>query len=180
VGTNGQVLTADSAETTGVKWSAAPNASALVELRNPQQSANPGNVWPTVETLTAWEAWHWQFLKDVDGKLFGIVRVGVGYSAPKIRLVCFWNATTGVARLSIAWAAVADGASLNPASLTAITAQDITVPATARLRKNVDFAIGSALNEGDTLLLSIYHEGAHANDTVAVNTQLLAAYLLPV
>jgi len=51
------------------------------------------------------------------------------------------------------------------------------VPGTAYLRKDVTFALTEALAAFDTLLVQVYHEGAHANDTLAVNTLLLGASL---
>jgi hypothetical protein len=140
-------------------------------------ATNAGNCFPTVTTLTAWEEWHWEFVKDVDGKLFGVVR-SPGTTAAKIVLSTIYNATTGVARWSVSWASFADAASANPASLTAITSQDITVPGTARLRKEVTFTLGSQPPTGDLIIVQIFHEGAHANDTVAVNSELLDARLL--
>lgn len=150
-----------------------------IDLLSAQQVTNPGNAFPMIAALTAWEAWHWEFLKDVDGAIFGRVYVPAAISVtipPKIVLTLGANATAGVTRLSASYAAVPDGASLNPASLTAITAQDITVPATARLRKDVTFTLATQPAAGDLLLVKLTHEGAHANDTLAANTELYGAW----
>lgn len=156
------------------------SGAIAVDLRNPQVGANVGNCFPTVTALTAWEELHWEFVKDVAGKLYGIVKVPAsGTTAAKIVLSILANATSGVTRLNVKWAGVADAASLNPASLTAITSQDITVPGTARLRKDVTFTLASQPAANDILIVEIEHEGAHANDTLAVNTELLGAWLLP-
>jgi hypothetical protein len=59
-----------------------------------------------------------------------------------------------------------------------LTAQDVTVPGTALVRKDVTFSV-SGLVGGDVLVLAIAHDGAHANDTLAVNTLLYGAWLEP-
>lgn len=150
-----------------------------IDLRNPQMASNAGNVFPNVTALTAWEEWHWEFVKDVDGKLFGLVRMpSTAPTAAKVVLSTIYNATSGVSRWSVSWASFADAASANPSSLTAITSQDITVPGTARLRKDITFTLGSQPAASDLVIVQIFHEGAHANDTVAVNSELLGAYFL--
>ena len=58
------------------------------------------------------------------------------------------------------------------------SSQDITVPATAYLRKDVTFAL-TGLAGADLIAFYIKHEGAHANDTLAVNTWLFGAWLEP-
>jgi hypothetical protein len=155
-----------------------------IDLRNPRISSLAGNAFWTVGGLTAWDAGRWEFVKDVDGKVYGTAvipkNVAVTPNA-KIVLAIAANATTGLTRLSIASKAVADAESLNPASLTAETAQDVTVPATARLRKDVTFPASGVLAEAvaadDVLVVEVFHEGAHVNDTLAVNTELYEAWL---
>lgn len=151
-------------------------ASNVIDLRNPQVAANAGNCFPTVSALTDWEAWHWEFVKDVDGKLYGLAKIGSSLPT-KIALEIAAAATSGVTRISVGHKAIGDGESLNPATLTQITAQDITVPGTSRFRKKVTFTITESLAPEDLLLIEVFHEGAHANDTLAVNTELYTAYL---
>ena len=163
----------------GTAWAPGAGVESLpIDLRNPQFASNAGNSFPNVVSLTAHESMHWEFVKDVDGKLFGVVR-SPGTTAAKIVLSTRYNATTGVARWSVAWASFADAASSNPASLTSLTSQDITVPGTARVRKDVTFTLGSQPPAGDLIVVQIFHEGAHANDTVAVNSEIMGAYLVP-
>lgn len=172
-GAAGQVLTAAGGD--AVDWAAGGAGNFIpIDLRNPN-----ANAFPTVAALTDWEAWHWELVKDVDGKIFGVARVppGVTPASPQLILEIGANATSGVTRLSVGTKAVADGESLNPSALTQETAQDITVPGTARLRKTVTFNITEPLAAGDLVLVEIFHEGAHANDTLAVNTELYGAYL---
>lgn len=155
-----------------------------IDLRNPIVSSLAGNSFFIVTGLTAWDAGHWEFAQDVDGKIYGIATVPKNVSATpnaKIVLAIAANATTGVTRLQVKTKAVADTESLNPAALTAETAQDITVPATARLRKDVTFPSTGNLTEtvsaDDILIVEVFHEGSHVNDTLAANTELYEAWL---
>jgi hypothetical protein len=156
-----------------------------VDVRNPRVATLAGNAFYSALALTAWDAGHWEFVKDVDGKLYGLVPVPKNvHSTPNAKLVGIfgWNATTGVARLSAGTKAVADdGESMNPGSFTGETAQDITVPGTAYLTKRVTIpsagSLGEAVVADDLLIIELFHEGAHANDTVAVNTLLWSLFL---
>jgi hypothetical protein len=151
-----------------------------IKLTTPQVSvtANAGNSFWTVTGLTDWDFGHWEFLKDVDGKIYGQVLVPDGVTAATIRLAIAANATSGVTRLGIGSLTAADGETINPAALIDATKQDITVPGTAYLRKDVTFSL-TGLAGKDLLILEIFHEGSHANDTLAVNTILLGAWLEP-
>lgn len=150
-----------------------------IEIRNAQSASNAGNAFPAVITLADYELWCWAFKQDTDGKVFGICRIpeNVTPSNPQIILEIGANATTGVTRLSVATKAIANGESMNPSALTSEPAQDITVPGTARLRKKVSFNVTEPLEAGDLVVVEIFHEGAHANDTLAVATELYGAYL---
>jgi hypothetical protein len=137
-----------------------------------------------VGALTAWDAGHWEFVKDVEGRVYGTVAIPhnvAGTPAAKIVLALGANATSGVTRMTVGTKAVADGESLNPASFTAESAIDTTVPATARLRKDVTHPAAGALSEtvaaDDILIVEITHNGDHTNDTLAVNTELYSAWL---
>lgn len=151
-----------------------------VWLNAPRVSSLAGNCFWTVGGLTAWDAGHFEFVKDVDGKLYGLVAVPKNlHATPNAKLILdvAANATTGTSRLSASTKAVADGESLNPGALTAETAQDITVPGTARLRETVTFTLTETVAADDLLIVEVFHEGAHANDNLAVNTELYAAFL---
>lgn len=155
-----------------------------INFRNPRFTSLAGKAWWAPVGLTALDLGRWEFLKDDDGKIYGTVLVPRNVAATpnaKIVVSIMANATTGVTRLQVSTKAVADAESLNPASLTAETAQDITVPATARLRKDVTFPSSGSLTEAvaadDILLVELYHNGLHANDTLAVNTEVPEAAL---
>lgn len=157
-------------------WAAAGGVGGFIDLRNPRVTSLAGNSFWTVAGLTDWDFGHWEFVKDVDGKVYGVGRCS-GMTSGTIHLLIAANATSGVTRLSIGHKAIADGDSINPGSLTDITAQDITVPGTAYLAKEVTFTITESLTNKDILIVEVFHEGAHANDTLAVNTLLLGAWL---
>src|SRR5215471_11924980 len=113
-----------------------------IQLRNPQMAANQGNSFPTVSALTAWEEWHWEFVQKQLGKIFGTVRIPEGSTIAAQKIVLEIGANgTGNTRLSVKTYAVVAGASYNPASLFAITAQVVNIP-TARTRQTVTFTQG--------------------------------------
>lgn len=150
-----------------------------INLRNPRVSTLAGNTFFNVKALTNYDAGVWEFVKDVDGKVYGLVPVPKNLfatPAAKIILVTAYNATSLVSRWSVKSKNVADAATLD-ATFTAETAQDITVPGTAYFRKDVTFTLTNAPVASDMLLVEIFHEGAHANDTVAVNSLLFGAML---
>jgi hypothetical protein len=153
-----------------------------ISLRTPDMSTLQGNSTFAAIALT-WGALHvWSFVKDVDGKFYGLVTVPANLAVTpnaKIQFVLAANATSGVTRFGVATARVANAASLNPGSLTAETSQDITVPATAYVRKDVIFTLaGVTVQASDMLLVQITHEGTHANDTLAVNSLIFEPYLV--
>ena len=116
------------------------------------------------------------FLRDVAGYWYGHVRIPLDYvGTPKVILSVGANATSGVARLAVSSYRTADAASYD-GTYTTETAQDITVPGTAYLRKDVTFTITTAsIAVGDDLVVRVDHEGAHANDTLAADLLLFSA-----
>jgi hypothetical protein len=122
-------------------------------------------------------------IKDVAGELFGLVRIPENYvGTPKIEAIIAANATSGVTRLTCGAVTIAaDAASLDPASYTDETAQDITVPGTAYNDKLVTFPSSGSLaaatiSAGRLLAVRLQHNGTHANDTLAVNTLVLGLW----
>ena len=159
-----------------------------LDLRMPG-SVNAGNSFWTDVVLTAatpdLDMGHWEFVKDVVGDVFGLVTIPntIGATpAAKIILSIAANATTGATSLFVQGLCVADGQTYDAALDTAITTQDITVPATAYFRKEVSFTLATSggsfpVVAKDEMLIRIVHSGTDANDTLAVNTLLIAAYL---
>lgn len=153
-----------------------------IDLQNPRTATLAGNCFPSILALTNIDKFVWSFLLDVDGKLYGTVFVPSNLAptpAPAIILAIGANATSGVTTLNVSTKSVSTNAESYNATLTADTAQDITVPATARLIKEVTFTVGDLANiaANDILIVEIFHQGTAANDTLAVNTELLEAYL---
>lgn len=151
-----------------------------LDLRTPRVSTLAGNAFWTVVGLTDWDAARWEFVPAVDGKLYGVVQIPQSLAAapaPAIGLAVAANAAAGVTRISVATLPVADTESFNPAALIDEAAQDVVVPGTAYLRKDVTFALTPGIVAGDLLLVEVFHEGAHVNDTLAVNTLLFDAWL---
>jgi len=134
--------------------------------------------------LTATDFGLWQYLNDVEGRVYGVVLLPSNLATTpnaNIGLSVAANATTGSTRMTVSTKSVSNAASLNPSSLTAETALDTTVPATAWLRKDITFPasgnLGVTVVANDVLLVEITHNGDHANDTLAVPTNLVAAWL---
>ena len=142
-----------------------------VQLYVPDAS---GNGYPSLYDASPHRFLVPTFLKDVAGYWYGHVRIPQDYaSTPKIILSIAANATSGVARLAVSSYAIADAESYD-STYTTETAQDITVPATAYLRKDVTFSLTSTIAVGDDLIVRVDHEGAHANDTLAVDLLLVS------
>lgn len=169
-------------------WQAAGGGTSTIrvpiDLRNPRVTSIAGNAFFTVEGLTAWDIGRWEFVKDFEGKIYGVVAIPKNVHATpnaKIILSIGANATTGNTQLQVRTKAIADGESMNPSAFTDETAQTITVPGTARFRKDVTFPTSGSLGEtvaaDDLLLVEVFHDGDHASDTLNAATELYAAFL---
>jgi hypothetical protein len=136
-----------------------------------------GNGYPLLYDATPHRYMIPAFAKDVAGYWYGHLRVPQDYvSTPKIILSIGANATTGNTRLAVSTYTAADAESYD-GTYTTETAQDVTVPGTAYLRKDVTFTLTTSggLTAGDELIVRVDHEGAHVNDTLAVDTILFSA-----
>lgn len=147
----------------------------------PRSATLAGNSFWTVGARTNFDNGHWEFAKDVEGKIYCNVLVPntlAGTPAAAIVLELAANATSGVTSMVVSTAYIADGESLN-GSFTAETLQDVTVPGTAYLTKRVTFSLtnGGAPVALDHMFVEIFHDGDQANDTLAVNTELIGAWL---
>lgn len=148
-------------------------ASSPIEITTPGTNGN-AYWWPSPGTDHPIDLP--TFRRDVDGTFYGRAYVPDDYSADgAIVLSIAANATSGVTRLQVSYGLAADAENIDP-TLTAITAQDVTVPGTALLRKDVTFT-PSGLAAGDLLVVKVDHVGSHGNDTLAAETLLVEARL---
>lgn len=140
-----------------------------------------GNSTYNVAAFTSWQVGHWRYAKDVDGFVYGAATLpwNVTPTALVVGFNIAANATAGVTRMVAYATPVADGEQLNFAAWeVGPIAQDVTVPATAYLQKKVELTMtGATWAAGDTVVVSVGHNGAHANDTLAVETLLLNCWL---
>lgn len=161
-----------------------------IDLKNPSITDNAGNAFFNVTALTAatpdFDLGHWEFVKDVEGAIFGSVPVPkiIGATpAAKIILILAANATTGVTSMDVEARPIDnDDESLDQALDSTIAIQDVTMPTTAYKTKEVSFTLPTSGNgfpvvAEDILLVRIKHDGDKTEDTLAVNTLLKDAFL---
>ena len=110
------------------------------------------------------------------GDWYGHVRIPQNYaSTPQIVLSIGTNNTTGVTTMGVATAVVVPTTGqYNPASYTAETDQDVSVLATAYLRKDVTFSLSTTPAAGNDLLVRVRHNGTATNDTLTTDTILFS------
>ena len=147
-----------------------------IDWRNPNSVALAGNTWPTVQVLSSQELWMWQFRQDVNGALYGVVRIpnSAVVVAPKVYLELGATAA-GTTRMHVRATAVSDGETLDFASQDQTVIADVVLAA-GRVRKSQVYTL-TGIAPGDLVLVSLLHEGTHANDTLAVPTELYGGYL---
>lgn len=150
-----------------------------ISFKNPRTQTLAGNSFATVIAFTNFDLEVIEFVKDVDGKFYGLAHIPAGYGTVTTAKVVFdiiANATTGVTTMQISTAPIADDETVN-ASLTSITARDVTVPGTAYKIERVTETLASVPVAGDVIVIEFFHEGTATNDTLAVNTQIVNAYM---
>ena len=151
-----------------------------IDLRNPRMTTLAGNSFFTVFGFTNHDFGHWEFVKDVDGKIYGVVSIPPNVSGTpnaKCIIVLAANAITGVWRNIVNYKTVAPNETVQ-LTYTAGASQDITVPGTAYLTKEITHTLSTGTFTGRNLIfIEIFHEGAHVNDTLAVNGFVVDAFL---
>jgi len=88
-----------------------------ISILAPAVSANGGNAFFSVAGLTAQDYGHWEFVKSVQGNLFGQVAVPHNLNAtPNAKIILSFaaNAATGNTVIQIGTARIPAGTSINP------------------------------------------------------------------
>ncbi len=114
------------------------------------------------------------FIKDVDGFWWGIVRIPEDYAAAgTIILRVGANSTAGQVTSFIVSSKVRDTAATWDTALTAETVIDTTMSTTAYRPTDITFTLSTTPVAGSDLIVSIEHNGARAQDTLAVDSILM-------
>jgi hypothetical protein len=164
-------------------WPLAPQPNRVrlpVRLRVPRSSTLAGNTAFSVAALTAHDIAVWEFANNVEGRVHGYVLLPTALAAApvgEIRLLTASAVTTGNMRWRVATKSVADGQSLNPATLTAEAYQSIAAPAALWGMKEVVFPLTEVLAPRGILLVEVTRDGGNALDTNEGSAYVLEAYL---
>lgn len=145
-----------------------------IDLTNPQQAANGGNVVPTVVVLTSWELYGWSFAAAT-GQLMGNTRVPSNLTPPaNPRIYLEWaSATTGTAvNITVGASRVQTAGSWNPGSL-ATNQQPLTI-GTAWQKYTTVHQPTWILSGGDSAIIRIQRDAAGGNAGAVV---LISAWL---
>lgn len=133
-----------------------------------------GNAYPTVLDSSTRQLYY-ALSATADGAWYFRGQVPDDYgSAAAIVVVCIANATSGVHAIGVDLAAVKDNEDQDP-TLTALTVQGITVPATAYLQDRITFSSGlPTLEPGDRIIGRVTRDGdgSGGTDSLAVPTLL--------
>lgn len=136
-----------------------------------------GNAFPTVVDSSTRQGVH-ALLKDVSGRWHFRGLIPANYSStPVLKVAYIANATSGVTRLNVEYAVVSPSGGDADPTLTALTAQNDTVPGTAYAVRVLSFTGATGLAAGSFLEGAVHHDGANASDTLAVDTLILAVWL---
>lgn len=97
-------------------------------------------------------------------------------STPKIVPVFMTTATSGDVVLDADTKAVADGESFDPSTDDDAVTATVTVPGTARLRKDQSMDLSGTYAADDVVLLKIARDGAQGADTLAAEMLFVGAW----
>lgn len=121
------------------------------------------------------------YAKDVDGELWGIIRVPQNYASGgkiilRITTPATGGGTIGVGRFTVS-TLVKGSTEVLDAALTAETAQDITLSNTGYSMVDATFTLTTTPVAGKDMIVKIQHNGTHANDTCTNDIILVNAVL---
>ena len=156
-----------------------PRLRLPVRLRVPRSSTLAANATFNVTALTAHDIAVWEFVNNVEGRVYGYVLLPVTVAAnpaAELRLLTASAAASGNTRWRVATKGVADGQSLNPAALTAEAYQNVPSGG-AWVMKEVTFALTEPLLPRGILLVEVTRDGGNALDTAEGIAYLIEAYL---
>lgn len=151
-----------------------------VDLRSPRIQTLAGNAFWTVSGMsTTSDLGHWEFLQNVDGKVYGEVKVPPNMAATPNVYFEAWishaNGTTGeVTSLQVNYLHRSTGESLTTAFTTS-TVRDFTVSNTADVIELVrlpESGFITAPVAGDITFVEFFHDGDKPADTLSENTRL--------
>lgn len=162
-----------------------------IDLTTPDTTANPGNVFFTVDVLAAatpdFDFGNWQFLENVDGAVFGTVSIpstiGATPAAKIIISVCSNDTAGTVTTWRVDARPIAEDAeTIDQAMDTTVANQDLTLSTTAYTTKKATFTLPTSGNgfpvvANDILFVRLEHEGADGDDTLNSPTILVKAEL---
>jgi hypothetical protein len=167
----------------GPRMMAVSNVPLLVPMNTPDAS---GNGYPDLTTNHGFanlRAIIPYFTKSVDGTWQGSFPVPSNYaSGGTVVLTGVANATSGAVRWQVLCGQTVNGSSAD-LTLTAETAQNVTVPGTANQAFDTTFTLaGTTPTAGgahpETFVVQVKRVGSNAGDTLAVDCGLLAATFL--
>ena len=160
-----------------------PKAVYPIDFRNPQVAANPGNAYPLVSALTAWESWAWAFSATAEGRIYGLFRCAENLQAGMTGKFHLDLASAGAGPVvtALRWQPIPDGATLNPGAL-GYGPVTTTSTLVARARKKEILAqtvtIGTHMSPGDLVVVEVRRLPADAADTNASPLELLYGALV--
>jgi hypothetical protein len=151
-----------------------------LKLTNPRSMSEAGNAFWTVASMNNFDLAHWEFVKDVQGRVTGQILIPKSVAAVpngKIVLILCTPGVAGVTRFSLMAQRTAFAGGWMQLAFDPVAAQDLAVPSTGFQFIKATFALPWGVQADHLLVVEIVHEGAHANDTLASNTWLVEAYL---
>jgi hypothetical protein len=136
-----------------------------------------GNAYATLVAGTNIRALFPAFAKDVDGSWWFKLRVPQDYSStPHVLLRIGANSAAGQVTSFIVGSIVRDTtAGWDASALTDEAVQDLTMAVVAYDPSDLDFALSTTPAAGKDMLFRIKHNGARAQDTLAVESLLFQA-----